>query len=475
MRRCWTLTLGLILTWLSSATGSERYNVLVLYTDEHLFRTLSCYGGMLPGTPNIDEIARRGAIATRFYATVPVCSPSRAAFMTGVYPTTTGVTANNIPLPEQFLTFAQLLQRHGYATGYAGKWHLAGPAKPGWAPRPKFGFEDNRFAFNRGHWKQLADTPHGPRVATRNRQGRPTPRIAGANERNYTTDWLTEKAIQFIRAHKERPWCYMVSYPDPHGPNTVRPPYDRMFRPDQVRIPRTLRILPSRAPAWGRPDPAVTEQLLRRVMPAYYGMVKCIDDNIGRLLKELDALGLRDRTLIVFTSDHGDLCGEHGRLNKGVPFEGSARVPFLICAPGIVPAGTRVDIALGCVDFFPTLCGLLDLDPPQQVQGRDASGWFRGQPPPDWEDYTILRSASPPRWVGVVSGHYKLVLSHLDHPWLFDLSADPDELHNAWGSPGLDGARQRLLRHLRAYAEAVKDDYALRTLCAAAVSGARQR
>lgn len=455
--------------------ASPPYNVLILYTDEHHFNTLGCYGGTVVDTPNIDSIGLSGAIATRFYATTPVCSPSRACFMTGMYPTTTGITTNNIPLPDRFVTFAQVLQQQGYATGYAGKWHLAGTAKPGWSPRPSFGFEDNRYMFNRGHWKILVDTPEGPRVGARNRRGRPTYGVAGANEQNYTTDFLTTKAIQFIRAHRDRPWCYMVSYPDPHGPNTVRAPYDRMFEPEDVVIPRTLHVPSDRAPAWCKPNPALKERLLRRIMPPYYGMVKCIDDNVGRILRTLEELGIRQRTIIVFTSDHGDLCGEHGRLNKGVPFEGSARVPFLISAPGIIPAGTTIDMALGCVDFFPTLCGLMDLQHPvrQHLQGRDASRLFRGESSDNWVDYTVIRSTSRERWIGVVTRRYKLILSHIERPWLFDLEKDPDELTNFWDAAELGTIRQVLVKRLQDYAETVNDGYALHVLNALAVPRAR--
>ena len=118
-------------------------------------------------TPNIDWIADHGAICTSFYATTPVCSPFRGTFVSGRYPQNTPVVNNNIPLGDNIITFAELLRRQGYATGYAGKWHLDGSGKPQWAPKRKFGFDDNRYMFNRGHWKKLEDTPNGPKVAAR--------------------------------------------------------------------------------------------------------------------------------------------------------------------------------------------------------------------------------------------------------------------------------------------------------------------
>ncbi|MCH7689091.1 MAG: sulfatase-like hydrolase/transferase, partial [Planctomycetes bacterium] len=142
-----------------SAVGSDRPNLLVIQTDEHHYNTLGCYGGKIVGTPNIDWLAENGAICTSFYATTPVCSPSRASLITGRYPQNTDVVTNNIPLRDGLVTFAEVLRSNGYATGFAGKWHLDGTAKPGWAPKRKFGFDDNGFMFTRGHWKMLEDQP----------------------------------------------------------------------------------------------------------------------------------------------------------------------------------------------------------------------------------------------------------------------------------------------------------------------------
>ena len=212
------------------------------------------------------------------------------------------MVTNNIPLADSVVTFAEVLRRRGYATGFAGKWHLDGPGKPQWAPDRQFGFADNRFMFNRGHWKKFNDTPRGPRIAARNEKGQATYAVDGADEKTVSTDWLASKAIEFINTYKDKPFYYYLSLPDPHGPNTDRAPYDTMYA-------------------------NVNAAALRRIMPGYYGMVKCIDDNVGRILKELRKHDLVDRTMIVFTSDYGDLCGEHGRLNKGVPYEGSAAFP----------------------------------------------------------------------------------------------------------------------------------------------------
>jgi len=166
----------------AAAAAEAKMNLLIISTDEHHFSTLGCYGGKIVGTPNIDWLAKNGALCTSFYATTPVCSPSRASLVSGLYPQKTPVTTNNIPLDDSIVTFAEILRRQGYATGYAGKWHLDGNGKPQWAPKRKFGFDDNRFMFNRGHWKKFEDTVSGPRIAARNAKGQPTYGVDDADE-----------------------------------------------------------------------------------------------------------------------------------------------------------------------------------------------------------------------------------------------------------------------------------------------------
>jgi arylsulfatase A-like enzyme len=417
-----------------NVAAADQMNLLIIQTDEHHFNTLGCYGGEIVKTPHIDWIADNGARCTSFYATTPVCSPSRASLVSGLYPQKTPVTQNNIPLNDAVVTFAEILRRNGYATGYAGKWHLDGAGKPQWAPTRTFGFEDNRFMFNRGHWKKFEDTDNGPRVGGRNGQGQPNYDLDGADEKTFSTDWLCDKAIAFISKNRAQPFCYMLSLPDPHGPNTVRAPYDTMYEHVDIKLPATLTRTPSQIPNWGKPA-GVRPRQLRQLMRKYYGMVKCIDDNVGKILETLREHHLINKTMIVFTSDHGDLCGEHGRLNKGVPYEGSARIPFLMVCPGKVPPKTQVDEALTCIDFLPTAMSLLGITVPHDVDGRDASQLFSGQEA-DWEDVALVRSTSTRTpWISVITKRFKLVYSTVDQPWLVDLRNDPHEVSNLWEQP----------------------------------------
>ncbi len=450
-----------VLAWIcgSVLVAGPRPNVLVIYTDEHHFNTLGCYGGSIVETPHIDSIASRGALCTSFYAATPVCSPSRASLVSGRYPQNTGVVQNNLVLDDDVLTFGEILKRKGYATGWAGKWHLAGDGKPQWAPPSKFGFEDNRYMFNRGHWKMLADGQSGPEVGSKNKKGKPDYGLAGADQSSYATDWLVSKAIEFVREHAYEPFCYVVSLPDPHGPNRVRPPYDTMYVGREVPIPASLTKEKAAFPAWAPRSPKINPLWLRANMPQYYGMVKCIDDNVGRLLAALRQTGTLENTIIIFTSDHGDLCGEHGRTEKGVPYEGSARIPFLMAYPGKVPANLRINQALTTADLLPTLLGLMNLTVSGSFDGRDASSLFVGKPATDWEDIAFFRGTTGNRWLAAVTDDWKLVLAANEKPWLFDLKGDPLELKNHLSDPGNQGIVRSLVEGLERYGERIGDPY----------------
>jgi arylsulfatase A-like enzyme len=175
-----------------------------------------------------------------------------------------------------------------------------------WAPKRKFGFDDNRFMVNRGA-KHYEDTPNGPRADMN---------VAGADEKTYETDWVADKTVEFIDKNKDVPFCYMVSIHGPHGPDLVREPYNSMYSKCKFALPHTMSKPHEDAPSWAKP-----ETNSNNTQGKYHGMVKCIDDNVGKILKALKKNGIIDNTIVVFTSDHGDMRGEHGRQDKSVPLE----------------------------------------------------------------------------------------------------------------------------------------------------------
>ncbi len=451
------------------AVAVEQPNLVIVMTDEHNFRTLGCYRdqlaedqafvwgkGVKVDTPYLDTLAAEGALLTNFYVSSPVCSPSRAAFLTGLMPHLTGTPTNDRPMHDHMVTFAEVLGSKGYSTGYFGKWHLDGIGKPQWAPDRKFGWQDNRYMFNRGHYKKLKDTDDGPRVDAKiGRNGIPAYDLNQADEKSYATDFLMDRSLDFIRENKDQPFCVMLSIPDPHGPNRVRDPYWDKYRSMKFQAPKTMFKKVDEAPAWsGVPGNNYISnfELNQNQMAAIFGMVECIDDNMGKLSRELKRLNLEENTIVVFTSDHGDLMGEHRRHNKGVPYETSAKVAFLLKHSKQVRAGKVIHSVMTSVDFAPTILSLMGIENGLPMgQGKDLSQRFQnGNMNIHGEQIAYIRATTlHPAWLAAVTEGYKLVISDKDKPWLFDLEKDPDELLNFYQDPAYLETRERMRNALR--------------------------
>lgn len=353
-------------------------------------------------------------------------------------------------MKDEMVTFAQDFLNSGYHTGYFGKWHLDGPAKPGWEPARKFGFKDNQYMFNRGHYKRIVELKDSLDI---------TYSGANINEDNFMSDFLTGKAIDYIRKHKDENFCCLVSYPDPHGPNIVRSPYDKMYSNMKFNKPKTYLKDKKGIPSWSYANDKMEN------MSQYFGMVKCIDDQVGILIKELKLQGIFDNTIIVFTSDHGDLCGEHGRTNKSVPLEASAKVPMIICYPKKLSRGKVVNSVVSVIDFAPTILSLADVKSDFKRAGRDFSPLLNGSiDSNEWKNIAFMRGGDsrkgPARsWISVVYDNLKLTLSDKtgDKPWLTDLERDPDELVNEYNNPDYKEKVSFLLQELKEYGKREND------------------
>jgi arylsulfatase A-like enzyme len=425
--------------------GDQTPNLLVIHTDQQSSWSLSCYGGTLVDTPNIDRLAREGALFSQFFTNSAVCTPSRGCFVTGRYPHHHGAYINNIPLNRDEVTFAEALRRQGYDTGYAGKWHLDGTMRPGWVHTElSMGFEDCRFMFNRGHWKKVEEKWMGdvqPRVFPYNVIG---------DEKTFTTDWLADKTVEFIQKPRAKPFCYMVSIPDPHDPMTVRPPYDSMYRPEDMPLPNTLAQ--ENLPDWVRMKQLAYagvhryaegfEERLKVMKAGYCGEVKCIDDNVGKIMSCLEDMGILDETVVVFTTDHGEYMGEHGLMGKNMLYEPAYRIPLLMRWPKGIPAGTVVDKFFTTVDFQQTVLGLMGLEPSGREEGRDGSQLLAGSgadgrdtsgaAPVSWDDEAFIHHSSFDQ-AGIFTPDYELAFVKDHDPILFDRREDPEQADNLYG------------------------------------------
>lgn len=460
----------LVLMLAPSSFAKNPPNVLVVITDEHNFRTLGCYRDQLsreqaemwgPGvvveTPHIDRLASEGVICTRAYATSPVCTPSRAALITGLYPHHTGAPANNMELRTDIPTLATILNQAGYRSGFIGKWHLGGAGKPEWEPKIDGGFQDKSSMFNRGHWKKMRMTNEGPRVAVQKENGEFSYSLDGADSETFATDFLTDRAIEFIESSSDQPFLAVVSYPDPHGPNSVRPPYDHMYDDLRFLPPRTYGLDQGIKPGWLSGNNRKHGKFLGKEMSRYFGMVKCIDDNLGRLLETLSEQGTLDSTIILFTSDHGDLCYEHDRLDKGNPYEAAAGIPMLIRYPKKIEPGTVYKDPVGIVDVTPTILAMAGTRHEASFHGQDRSHWFSSTDQGDSPVVFLRNGGTTPQWIAAIDNRYKLILSVNDEPWLFDNATDPDELLNFYGRPGTQNVTPRLAMAFSEYAKSRND------------------
>ncbi|MFH1881573.1 MAG: sulfatase-like hydrolase/transferase [Planctomycetota bacterium] len=429
-------------------------NLLIIHTDQLSCWALSVYakqltrtpnyGKVLVKTPHIDALAEEGAIFHNFFTNSAVCTPSRGCLITGRYPHAHGAYKNNIEMNRDEVTIAHILQNNGYETGYAGKWHLDGTPKPGWVrPERSMGFADCRFMFNRGHWKKIVEQPEGnPEVS---------PYKVIGDEKTFTTDWLADKTIEFIKKPRRKPFFYMVSIPDPHGPFTVRQPYMSMYRPEDMTVPNNFK---ESSPKKGR---KITAEVMQKSKAHYCGLVKCIDDNVGRILDALKDKRILDDTIIVFTTDHGEYMGEHGLYGKNQWYRTAYQIPFIVRWPKKIRPGTVINQFVTNVDVQQTLLGLIGIKPCGREQGRDASGLLRLSSTPtgkgektEWADEAMIHHSSLVS-AGIFTPEYELVLKANGNHMLFDRLKDPEQTKNMYNNPEyakvMNGLAKRVIRH----------------------------
>ncbi len=418
-------------------------NVVFLFSDQQHARTVSAYGGTPVLTPNIDRLAREGRRFDNSISTYPVCSPYRGMLLTGLSPMHNGVVGNDTPLPDNLPTFGKLFRDAGYRTGYIGKWHLESTRRGFVPPARRQGFDDfwAVHSCNHEHFYSpyYRDDP--------NRE---------LTHRGYEPHSQAALAIELIRqsAQTEKPFCLVLSFGPPHGPYKAPRENERRFRPEEdIPLPANVnerevvdellrtdnRPITKRQARSRANHRAVLDndlRIRRRILRGYYGACEALDVSVGRILDALDDLNLADDTIVVYTSDHGDMVGSHRMLSKQLPFEESIHTPFLLRYPRSVEAGSSTAALLEPTDILPTLLSLAGVEyEAEAFDGRDrsqATGEDReaillmklvhgGNP---W----IMNGVRP--WRGVRTSRYTYA-EHEGSPWLlYDNQEDPDQLHN---------------------------------------------
>ncbi len=437
---------------------AERPNILWICTDQQRFDTIAALGNSCISTPNIDKLMSEGITFTRAYSQSPVCTPSRAAFLTGRYPRTARCRQNGAQIPPDEILVTRLLAEDGYDCGLVGKLHL-GPCQR----RAEKRINDGYRVF---HWSHhpAPDWPENDYIKWVESKGQSwsklyhrtpgEPAWAGMPTEFHQTTWCAEKTIEFLSEERDSPWLMSFNCFDPH--HSFDPPaeYLKKYDPDDVPAPsfrpgeldnKTEFQRVDHQGAYGGNGMSfvkLTEYQRRKVVAAYYAMIELIDDQVGRMLQALEDTGQRDNTLVIFTSDHGEMLGDHGIFLKGPYFYDCAiRVPLILRWPGRIPAGLQSDALVELMDLAPTVLEVCGLSPLDRMQARSLLPICTGQSDPGKhrdQVYCEYYNAMPghnhqAHGTMIFDGRYKIAVYHgRDEGELYDLETDPDEFDNLW-------------------------------------------
>lgn len=436
---------------------SQRPNLITIVTDDQARWAVGIYGNSECRTPNMDRIGREGIVLTNAIAATPVCSPSRATWLTGRYPTELGITDWISPAEAEAglglkgQTWAQVLQQHGYKTGLVGKWHLG--TQPAFHPS-QLGFE---------HFMGFLPGGTRPMDPVLEVDGKQTP-LKGP-----LPDLLTDDALAFIEQHRKQPFALSLHYRAPHTPWKPLPEEDLApFRDLDPAVPLAPGVDAKQIKDWNRD---------------YYASIHSVDRNIGRLLDALDRWQLTENTIVLFTSDHGYNNGRHNVSTKGNGhwvaggvrgpkrpnmWETSIRIPLLVRWPAVVRPGSRSAAPVSTIDVFRTVLGMTGIEVPagSPAHGMDFSPVLRGEQLPERDalfgQYDLHNNGLA--YLRMIrTSRYKLVTRArargLDE--LYDLQQDPDEQRNLLRRRGqqadITRVEQDLRQQLRAWQESISD------------------
>ncbi len=474
----------------AAAEAGKRPNILYIMTDDHASHAMSCYGSAINQTPQLDRIARGGMRFDNCFVTNSICTPARATVLTGKYSHLNGVPVFNRFDGSQ-PTVAKYLQAAGYYTGMIGKWHLGSDPT---------GFDYWEILPGQGRY-------HDPVFYTATE----TRTIAG-----YCTDVINDLSIEFLKNRpKDRPFFLMSHHKAPHRswepdethramfanrtipePPTLRDDYATRtdaIKENQQRVfdDMTRRDLKLKPPAglagqelnqWFNVKPTEVEievdgrkKVLRgeelnawkyqRYMQDYLACVQSVDTNVGRLLDWLDANGLSENTLVIYTSDQGFYLGDKGMYDKRFMYEESLRTPFVARWPGVIQPGSVQPAMAVNVDIAATFLDAAGVPVPADIQGRSLLPLFRGEKPADWRTSMYYRYYHDPghhntaAHYGVRTATHKLIYFWKKDQWeLFDLVADPHEQNNLYGQPAYRELTDKLKAELHRLKKELKDD-----------------
>ena len=390
----------------------EKPNLLFIFTDEQRYDTIAAYGNQRIEVPNLNRLASEGVVFERAYVTQPICTPSRASIITGLYPHTVGCVANNIPLPEDVPAFPELADFDEYRVGYIGKWHLGDEVFSQHGFDVWISTEDmyrryyrpyrDRFRHSSYHEWLLEKGIKPPGKAEDGFEYFPRSFAARLPEELCKPSFEAEMASRFIRENADRPFILFVNFLEPHMP--FFGPRDEQYSPDEVTLPENFDLEPTedqplkallaasklRNPHYKRHmwynlyerflgTGSPTEEDWRGLIARYWGLVSQVDAAVGRILDAVRRCGLEKNTIIVFTSDHGDMMGSHRLITKGFQFEEAVRVPLIIKIPGHPKSGSIIREPVSQVDLVPTLLDFMGKPVPNSMDGYSLKPFLEGE------------------------------------------------------------------------------------------------
>jgi arylsulfatase A-like enzyme len=468
-------------------TANRKPNLVLFLPDQQRADTLACYGGVKVHAPNLNKLASESVIFERTYVTHPVCTPSRSSLMTGTWPHTNGCTRNSVPLEQRFRVFPELIQDQHYRSAYIGKWHLGeeGPAKRGfqkWISTDDYGDYAN-FLCSSGI---APDKPNGrfSEVAISNLP------IELSRPR-----FLEKHACDFIERYQRDPFILVVAFVEPHspynGPLNDANPLDEVdldvtaTLPESNDIPLRYRLMQE----WQQAEAMLDRERLpvqlffgstpdeyRSIKQRYLGLVALVDRSIGAILGCLERCGLRNNTIVIHTSDHGDSLGAHHLFGKETMFEEAARVPWLIRLAGQTRS-KMIAQPVSHIDFVPTLLDLLGQPNHPQCAGKSLLPLINDDTSLpqnvflEWAPNRtkvkkgsrlarrrmIKRAVEESTRTLVSSEGWKLCLRDRDLNELYNLKNDPFEMRNVYSNPGCASVISRLSGEIHRWQEFTSD------------------
>ena len=458
----------------TQSTDPARPNVLFLCTDQQRFDALAAAGNAEIDTPNLDRLAAQGAMFDNCYVQAPVCAPSRGSLMSGLYLRNHGLHANGVQIPGTIPLLPAALDDAGYDCGLVGKWHLdacfdgrtedrpAGFRVWQWAHDPYGGSTENAYH----QWLSAAHPEVYELVLgqRRERQGK-TAGVSGAAMDTVPTQahysrWVGNETVRYLTRARpvDRPFFFVANFFDPHHSFGAPREYLDRYRADQLSRPNTVEgELSGKPPIFTEASQKSyaghaagyvehTPEQLQDVKAAYYAMVSLIDDEVGRILSTLEEEGLTDDTVVIFTSDHGEMLGDHQLMLKGpMMYDCAIKVPLLVRWPGHVEAGQRVAELVQWIDLTATITELAGATLPR-CQGRSLLGLVDGSGRTEHRGWALCEYRDsghpydPPVHTTMVRQDDIKIIVHHGPPStgrertgeLYDLSADPGELVNLW-------------------------------------------